>query len=90
MRRLLTVAALMAATTVSAAPEKRLLWGDTHLHTNYSFDAITVGNKTADPTTAYRYARGLPVIHPYHRARIRIETPLDFLVVSDRCDQAYL
>ncbi len=40
-------------------------------------------NRNADPDTAYRYAKGLPVIHPFHRARIQIETPLDFLVVSD-------
>ena len=40
-------------------------------------------NRSADPDTAYRYAKGYPVIHPYHRARIQIHTPLDFLVVSD-------
>ncbi|MGI9287263.1 MAG: DUF3604 domain-containing protein [Pseudomonadales bacterium] len=63
-----------------------LLWGDTHLHTNYSFDAFLFMNRTADPDTAYRYAKGLPVVHPYHRARIQIETPLDFLVVSDHAE----
>ena len=36
--------------------------------------------------TAYRYAKGLPVIHPAHRARVRIETPLDFLAVSDHAE----
>jgi hypothetical protein len=62
---------------------RNVYWGDTHLHTSYSPDAFLMGNQTADPDTAYNYARGLPVIHPYHRARIRIGTPLDFLVVSD-------
>jgi hypothetical protein len=66
----------------------RLLWGDTHLHTSYSFDAYLNRNMSADPDTAYRYAKGLPVIHPYHRARVQIETPLDFLVVADHA--AYL
>ena len=61
----------------------KLLWGDTHLHTSYSPDAYLMQNRSADPDTAYRYAKGYPVIHPYHRARIQIETPLDFLVVSD-------
>jgi hypothetical protein len=28
----------------------------------------------------------MSVIHPYHRARIEIETPLDFLVVSDHAE----
>jgi len=64
-------------------PLKNVYWGDTHLHTSYSPDAFLMGNQTADPDTAYRYAKGLPVVHPYHRARIQIGTPLDFLVVSD-------
>ncbi|MHC4607782.1 MAG: DUF3604 domain-containing protein, partial [Planctomycetota bacterium] len=38
------------------------------------------------PDTAYRYAKGLPVIHPGHRARVQIETPLDFLVVADHAE----
>ncbi|NND81762.1 MAG: DUF3604 domain-containing protein [Gammaproteobacteria bacterium] len=65
---------------------KRLLWGDTHLHTAYSFDAFLSQNSTADPDTAYRWAKGLPVVHPYHRARVQIKTPLDFLVVSDHAE----
>ena len=64
----------------------KLLWGDTHLHTSYSFDAFLNQNGSADPDTAYRYAKGIPVIHPYNRARIQIETPLDFLVVSDHAE----
>jgi hypothetical protein len=66
-----------------ANPLKNVYWGDTHLHTSYSPDAFLMGNQTADPDTAYNYAKGLPVVHPYHRARIQIHTPLDFLVVSD-------
>ncbi len=66
--------------------ERRLLWGDTHLHTSYSFDAFLNGNQTADPDVAYRWAKGEPVIHPYHRARVRIETPLDFLVIADHAE----
>ena len=65
----------------------RLLWGDTHLHTKYSFDAFFNQNHTATPDTAYRWAKGLPVIHPYNRARVQIQTPLDFLVVSDHAEE---
>ena len=67
-------------------PLRNLYWGDTHLHTSYSPDAFLMQNRSADPDTAYRFARGLPVIHPYHRARIQIGTPLDFLVVSDHAE----
>jgi len=44
------------------------------------------GNKSADPDTAYRWAKGQPVIHPFHRARVQLERPLDFLVVADHAE----
>ena len=65
---------------------QQLLWGDTHLHTNNSFDAFLNGNKTVTPDDAYRFARGEPVIHAYNRARVQLETPLDFLVVTDHAE----
>ncbi len=80
---------LVAALTVvflagaASAQQTNLYWGDTHLHSSYSPDAYLMQNRSADPDTAYRYAKGYPVIHPYHRGRIQIETPLDFLVLSD-------
>ena len=77
------LATLFAA---DAFAEKQLLWGDTHLHTNRSFDAYTNRNFTVDPNDAYRFARGIPVEHPYHKARVQLETPLDFLVVSDHAE----
>ena len=76
---------LFCPTAASAEP-KQLLWGDTHLHTNNSFDAYLNRNMSGSPDVAYRYAKGLPVIHPFHRARVQIETPLDFLVVADHAE----
>ncbi len=70
----------------TAAAERQLPWGDTHLHTNYSFDAFLNNNLSVDPDTAFRFARGQPVIHPFHRARMQLETPLDYLVVSDQAE----
>ena len=35
------------------ATAKELLWGDTHLHTSYSFDAFLNGNMSADPEQEY-------------------------------------
>ena len=86
-----TYTALICSTCLAllapvAAAQKQLLWGDTHLHTSYSADSYLDGNFTVDPATAYRYAQGQPVIHPFHRARVQIETPLDFLVVSDHAE----
>ena len=66
--------------------QTQVYFGDTHLHTNYSFDAFLNNNFSADPDTAYRWAKGQPVIHPYNRARVQINTPLDFLVVSDHAE----
>ncbi len=83
-------AAGVVIVTLFAAPSlaepRQLLWGDTHLHSNNSFDAYLNRNMSASPDTAYRYAKGLPVIHPFHRARVQIETPLDFLVVADHAE----
>jgi uncharacterized protein DUF3604 len=68
------------------AKDTQLLWGDTHLHTNNSFDAFLNGNTSVSPDDAYRFARGEPVIHAYNRTRVQLDTPLDFLVVSDHAE----
>ncbi len=70
----------------SLAAEKQLFWGDTHLHTSNSFDAFLNGNTSVGPEQAYRFARGLPVEHPYHKAWMQLRTPLDFLVVADHAE----
>jgi hypothetical protein len=72
--------------SLRASEQSQVFWGDTHLHTSYSPDAFFFGNATADPDTAYRYAKGYPVVHPYHKAKIQIGTPLDFLVVADHAE----
>lgn len=87
--RQMSTLAVLFATSFSASAEDhptQLLFGDTHVHTSYSFDAFLNQNKSADPETALRYARGLPVVHPYHRARVQIGRPLDFMVVSDHAE----
>ena len=71
---------------VAAQDSTQVYWGDTHLHTSYSLDAFLSLNYSADPDTAYRWAKGQPVIHPYTRAKVKIDEPLDFLVVSDHAE----
>ncbi len=69
-----------------ASEPNRLYWGDTHVHSTYSSDAYAMGNHTADPDTAYRWAKGLPVVHPRTKAKVQIEKPLDFMVLTDHSE----
>lgn len=68
---------------MASAQDRQLLWGDLHLHTNYSTDSYSTGNKSVTPDMAYRYARGMPILHPTAQQKIRISRPLDFLAVTD-------
>ena len=72
------------STTVLA--EKQLLWGDTHLHSFYSPDAYLNQNSSVGPDDAYRFAQGLAVAHPITGEPLTLETPLDFLVVTDHAE----
>lgn len=76
---------VLAAMPTRAA-DRQLLWGDTHLHTSYSTDAFMAGNRDADPDTAYRLAKGEPVVHPFNRTRVQLSRPLDFLVIADHAE----
>lgn len=64
--------------------DKRLLWGDTHLHTTLSLDARAFG-VTLDQSEAYRFARGETVTSS-GGLQVKLARPLDFLVVADHSD----
>ncbi len=66
--------------------EKKLLWGDTHLHTYYSPDAYLNQNQSIGPDTAYRFAKGWPVTHPSTKEKVQLNAPLDFLVIADHAE----
>ena len=78
--------AVMSGTSLAQGYPDRLLFGDTHLHTNLSVDAYFLQNHTVDASESYRFAMGEPVINGYHRARVQLQTPLDFLSVSDHAE----
>jgi hypothetical protein len=58
------------------------------LHTNLSPDAYVNKNTTVTPDDAYRFARGMAVISDTTRAKVKLETPLDFLAVTDHAEYA--
>ncbi|WP_019030234.1 DUF3604 domain-containing protein, partial [Colwellia piezophila] len=85
---ILSTICLALASSLVNAEETNLYWGDTHLHTKLSGDGYLMGNKSLMPEDAYRYAKGLPVVNAISKHRIKIATPLDFLVVTDHAEYA--
>jgi hypothetical protein len=61
----------------------RVFWGDTHVHTSFSFDAGFL--TTLGPEYSYRFARGEEVTSSTG-VRAKLSRPLDFLVVSDHAE----
>ena len=63
---------------------QRPFFGDTHLHTRQSFDAVSFGTALG-PEDAYRFARGEEVSSSTG-VRGKLSRPLDFLVVADHAE----
>lgn len=82
------VLAMLAGPAFADKSEKptQVFWGDTHLHTSNSFDVYLFGTPNSTLETAYRYAKGLPVINPTTGTRWQMQTPLDFLIVADHAE----
>ena len=82
----IALACAAAAATAAAQPSyspyagrsfpERLLWGDTHLHTNMSADAGSFGNRDVGPEEAYRFARG-ETVTAHNGMPLRLARPLD-------------
>lgn len=66
-------------------PERHPYYGETHVHTSWSFDAYIFGNHKAGPDDALKYAMGQPITHPMGY-QIKIEQPLDWMGVTDHSE----
>ena len=89
MSRWTTALLLTLAATISVAqeknPERNAYFGETHVHTSWSFDAYVFGNIKAGPEDAYKFAMGQPITHPAGY-QVKINRPLDFMAVTDHAE----
>ena len=70
---------------VEQNPEREAFFGETHVHTSWSFDAYIYGNTKAGPEDAYKFAMGQTITHPGGYP-IKITRPLDFMAVTDHAE----
>ena len=83
----LTGAAAFAADyspNVGPSAPKKLLWGDTHVHSGWSADAGAFGNRLG-PEAAVRFARGEEVTSSTGQ-KARLDRPLDWVVIADHAE----
>jgi Protein of unknown function (DUF3604) len=78
-----------AASPVAAQgnPQRDAFFGQTHVHTSWSFDAYVFGNTKTGPEEAYKYALGQPIEHPAGYM-VKIKRPIDFQAVTDHSEYA--
>src|SRR5262245_26672953 len=74
-----------AAESVPKNPLKDVYFGNFHVHTMYSFDAITIGCVTG-PDDAYRWAKGETIAGGGGGPDHTIKKPLDWYTVSDHAE----
>jgi hypothetical protein len=63
---------------------QRVFFGDAHHHSSLSMDSGLIGNRHG-PEVSFRFARGEEMLTS-HGQRVKLNRPLDFLVVSDHAE----
>ena len=69
---------------LSSDQPKQVFWGDTHLHSDLSTDAMGFG-VTLSADQAYRFAAGEEVTSSGSK-RVKLGRPLDFVVLADHAE----
>src|SRR6516225_1432905 len=87
LRSALMTLSLAAALPAFGAPnpDRDAYFGETHIHTSWSVDAWVMGNRITGPDEAFKYAQGQVIKHPLG-FDIKIDTPLDFMGVTDHSE----
>jgi len=70
---------------VEKNPDRNAYFGEEHIHTSWSVDAWLFGNRVTGPDDALKYAQGQTIKHPLGYD-IHIETPMDFMGVTDHSE----
>ena len=70
---------------VEKNPDRNAYFGEEHIHTSWSVDAWLMGNRLTGPDDALKYAQGQTIKHPLGYD-IKIETPMDFMGVTDHSE----
>ncbi len=78
---LLALSSTLLLTQEADSQERKPLFGDLHIHTQWSFDAYLF-NTRISPDDAYEFAKGKPLKHPMGKT-YRLSRPLDFMAVTD-------
>jgi hypothetical protein len=86
---MVVVASVLVSMVLPSAAEpiadREAFFGETHVHTGWSFDAYIFGNTLTGPEDAYKYATGETIKHPAGYP-IKITTPLDWMGVTDHSE----
>jgi hypothetical protein len=82
-----TVALSISPASAQKNPLREAYFGETHVHTSWSFDAYVFGNTKTGPEDAYKFAMGEPIEHP-GGYQVKITRPLDFFAVTDHAEYA--